>query len=200
MRIKKRTGVYQRLSLDKILNHIRKMCNDSKLPGGKLKDIDPDIIANKVVSGLYDGVESQYLNTLAAEISLAKSIEHPAYADLALRLTLDNMYKNTEELFSEAMETLYENNIINDQLIKDVREHKEILNSTIDYSRDYNLTLFGYKTLEKSYLCKLIVEGTHGESTKTNIVERPQHMWMRVSLGLHKSNIEKAIETYRFNV
>ena len=196
MKIKKRNGALENLSLNKILFRIRKICNDKKL--GKLKGIDPDIIAQKVTNRIYDGISSSEIDDLTASITIALATENPYYGDIASRITISNMHKNTNDCFSEVMELLYKNidvnglsaPIVSESLINNVRLLKNEVNDYIDYDRDYNLNYFGYKTLEKSYLMKIY------SRDNTFVVERPQHMFMRVSIGIHGNNIEKVKETY----
>jgi ribonucleoside-diphosphate reductase alpha chain len=191
MQIKKRDGRLEKLSFDKILDRLRKIQNNKEL--GKLSTIDSDVIAQKVVSSIYDGVSSTELDEEAARIAISMT-ENPEYAKLASRIIISNIHKNTSDSFSETMEQLYNNidksckpaPILADDIITIVREHSEVLNTTIDYSRDYLFDYFGYKTLEKSYLMKI----------GGKVVERPQHLYMRVALQVHKTDIENVIKTY----
>ena len=149
----------------------------------------------KVINGLYDGVTTAQLDTLAAEICATMTTIHPDYAALAARIAISNLQKNTEKSFSKAMKTLYEYTdpktgeragMISDTVYEVIKRHANTLNSTIVYGRDFNYDFFGFKTLERSYLLKV-----NGQ-----IAERPQQMLMRVSLGIHGEDIESAIETY----
>jgi ribonucleoside-diphosphate reductase alpha chain len=195
MKIQKRNGGYENLSLNKITYRLRKICNDKKL--GKLKNIDPDLIAQKVVNMIYDGISSSEIDELTAQITIALATENPEYGSISSRVIISNMHKNTTECFSEVMESLYnykdnEGTLVCKSFIKVVRENKEILDLEIDYDRDFNLEYFGYKTLEKGYLNRI-----YKSKKEFIIVERPQHMFMRVAIGIHKNNIDKVIETYR---
>ena len=160
MKIKKRDGRLEQLSFDKILYRLRKIQNDSML--GSLKTIDSDIIAQKVVSSIYDGVTSSELDEEAARIAV-NMIENMEYPKMASRITISNLHKNTTECFSDVMELLYQNvdtngnpaPILSDEFIEIVRKNKNTLNYEIDYTRDYLFDYFGYKTLEKSYLMKI---------------------------------------------
>jgi ribonucleoside-diphosphate reductase alpha chain len=197
MKIQKRDGRLEQLSFDKIIYRLKKLCNDKNL--GSLSNIDPDIIAQKVVSSIYDGVTSMELDEEAARIAISMT-EHIEYSKLASRITISNLHKSTHECFSEVMELLWGNTdkngkhspIIADDIIEIIRQHKNTLNFAIDYSRDYNFDYFGFKTLEKSYLMK-IFDKTQG---KMKVVERPQHLYMRVALGIHKEDIENVLKTY----
>ena len=149
----------------------------------------------KVIEGIYENVTTFELDNLAAEVSASLTVKHPDYAQLAARIAVSNLHKKTKKSFSETMTELYEyvNPITNQQapLLADdvyeiIQEHKEVLDSTIIYDRDFGYDYFGFKTLERSYLLRL--DG--------QIAERPQHMLMRVSIGIHKDDIDAAIETY----
>jgi ribonucleoside-diphosphate reductase alpha chain len=191
MKIKKRDGRLENLSFDKIVYRLKKLQNDKSL--GQLKTIDTDIVAQKVVSTIYDGVSSTELDEEAARIAISMT-ENLEFSKLASRLVISNMHKNTTECFSEVMEKLYNNvdtndnpaPVLADDIINLVRTHRNTLNETIDYSRDYLFDYFGFKTLEKSYLMKL--DG--------KVVERPQHLYMRVAIQVHKDSIEDIIKTY----
>ena len=191
MKIKKRDGRLENLSFDKIVYRLKKLQNDKSL--GPLKTIDTDIVAQKVVSTIYDGVSSTELDEEAARIAISMT-ENLEFSKLASRLVISNMHKNTTECFSEVMEKLYNNvdtndnpaPVLADDIITLVRKYKDQLNSCIDYSRDYLFDYFGFKTLEKSYLMRL----------DNKVVERPQHLYMRVAIQVHKDSIEDIIKTY----
>ncbi|NBU34182.1 ribonucleoside-diphosphate reductase subunit alpha [bacterium] len=193
MKIKKRDNTLEQLSFDKIIYRLKKLCNDARL--GKLETIDPDIVAQRVVSSIYDGVTSCELDEEAARIAVGM-IENPEYPQLASRIVVSNLHKSTMECFSEVMEKLYNaidangNHmpVLSDLVIELVRKHKATLNFAIDYNRDYMFDYFGFKTLEKSYLLR--VNGV--------IVERPQHMYMRVALGIHQDDIDSVLKTYEY--
>lgn len=197
MKIVKRNGRKVNVSFDKVLYRIRKVASDKNL--GVLKNIEPDIVAQDVIKNIYDGVKTSELDEMASRIAISLSIEHPEYAQLASRITISNMHKNTSECFSDSMETLFANKsgeidvpLVSEKFIEVVRENKDKINFAIDYNRDYLFDYFGYKTLERSYLLKVKNETDQGMT----LIERPQHMWMRVSLGLHLDNVDRAIETY----
>jgi ribonucleoside-diphosphate reductase alpha chain len=197
MKIKKRDGRLEQLSFDKVIYRLRKLCNDKNL--GLLTNIDPDIIAQKVVSSIYDGVTSMELDEEAARIAISMT-EHIEYSKLASRITISNLHKSTHECFSEVMELLYNNvdknnnhaPIIADDVIEIIRKYKNELNFAIDYSRDYNFDYFGFKTLEKSYLMKIF----DTDSNRMKVVERPQHLYMRVAVGIHKDDLPNILKTY----
>lgn len=157
--------------------------------------IDPVIVAKKVIEGIYDGVTTTQLDNLAAETAASLTPKHPDYAQLASRIAVSNLHKNTEKSFSVTMDKLY--NYINpktgekapllaDDVYDVIINNAEHLDSCIIYDRDYNFDYFGFKTLERSYLLRI-----DGE-----VAERPQHMYMRVAIGIHKGDIAKAVETY----
>ena len=199
MKIQKRDNSFERLSFDKILYRLRKLCNDKSL--GELKTIDPDLIAQRVVSSIYDGITSQELDEEAARIAIGMT-ENYEYSKLASRIVISNVHKSTMECFSEVMEALYNNTdkmgthapIIADDVIDIIRKNKNVLNFAIDYSRDYEFDYFGFKTLEKSYLMKILDKNTN----KMMVVERPQHLYMRVAVGIHKDNITDVLKTYNY--
>jgi ribonucleoside-diphosphate reductase alpha chain len=189
MFVQKRDGKKEPVMFDKITSRVRKMCY------GLNKLVDPVQVAMRVIEGLYDGVSTSELDNLAAEIAATMTVKHPDYAKLAARIAVSNLHKNTKKCFSEVMKDLY--NYINprtgkkapllsDETYKVILENAEKLDSTIIYNRDFSYDYFGFKTLERSYLLKL-----NGE-----IAERPQHMLMRVAIGIHQEDIAEAIETY----
>jgi ribonucleoside-diphosphate reductase alpha chain len=197
MKIQKRDGRLEQLSFDKIIYRLQKLCNDSSL--GLLTTIDPDVIAQRVVSSIYDGVTSCELDEEAARIAISLT-ENPEYQKLASRITISNAHKSTHECFSEVMERLYNNTdksgahtpILADDVIEIIRRHKNTINVAIDYKRDYLFDYFGYKTLERSYLQKIM----NNDTNVMELVERPQHLYMRVAIGIHKDNIDSILKTY----
>lgn len=189
MYVQKRDGHKEPVMFDKITARIRKLCY------GLNEMVDPLKVAMRVIEGLYDGVTTSELDNLAAEISATMTTAHPDYAKLAARISVSNLHKNTKKTFSEVMADLYEYvnprtgekaPLLSDEVFEVIQENKEILDSNIIYNRDFGYDYFGFKTLERSYLLKL-----NGE-----IAERPQHMLMRVSVGIHLNDIEAVLETY----
>ena len=189
MFVVKRDGRREPMMFDKITSRVRKLCYSLN------ERIDPIRVAMRVIEGLYDGVTTSELDNLAAEIAATMTTTHPDYARLAARISVSNLHKNTKKSFSDVMEDLYtyENPktgkkapLLADDVYKVIMDHKDILDSTIIYNRDFSYDYFGFKTLERSYLLKL--DG--------QIAERPQHMLMRVSVGIHLNDIDSVIETY----
>lgn len=190
MQVIKRNNRRESVKFDKITARIEKLCY-----GLDRRFVNAVDVAKKVIEGLYDGVPTTELDNLAAETAAALTVKHPDYALLASRIAVSNLHKNTTKSFSETMRLLYNCTdqktgkvlpLIADDVMKIIEDNAELLDSTIIYDRDYGFDYFGFKTLEKSYLLK--VDG--------KIVERPQHMYMRVSIGIHKEDIESAIKTY----
>ncbi|SDE05247.1 ribonucleoside-diphosphate reductase subunit alpha [Pedobacter soli] len=190
MFVLKRDGRKEPVQFDKITARIQKLCYslNSDL-------VDPIDVAKKVIEGLYDGVTTSELDNLAAETAASLTTKHPDYALLASRIAVSNLHKNTTKSFSGTMKMLYEYfdpkaqkeaPLIADDVYEIIEKNKDILDSSIIYDRDFGFDYFGFKTLEKSYLLKV-----NGQ-----IVERPQHLFMRVSVGIHKEDIESAIKTY----
>ncbi|MFD1314853.1 ribonucleoside-diphosphate reductase subunit alpha [Namhaeicola litoreus] len=189
MYVIKRDGRQEPIMFDKITARVKKLCYG-------LNDlVDPIKVAMRVIEGIYEGVTTSELDNLAAEIAATLTTSHPDYAVLAARIAVSNLHKNTKKSFSQTVTDLYEYvnprtgkkaPMIADDVYKIIMEHKDKLDSTIIYSRDFGYDYFGFKTLERSYLLKI-----NGQ-----IVERPQHMLMRVSIGIHKEDVDAAIETY----
>ena len=157
--------------------------------------IDPAHLTKLTIEGLYDGVSTRELDQLAAETAASLASHHPDYSRLAARICVDDLHRSTKEIFTDVVTDLREcidpeskkhAPLISEEVYGIIMENAEVLNNHIDYNRDYNYDYFGFKTLERSYLLKL-----NGE-----VAERPQHMLMRVSVGIHHGNIEKALKTY----
>ncbi|MEM9680036.1 MAG: ribonucleoside-diphosphate reductase subunit alpha [Bacteroidota bacterium] len=189
MYVVKRDGRKEPMMFDKITARVRKLCY------GLNELVDPVKVAMRVIEGLYDGVTTSELDNLAAEIAATMTTAHPDYARLAARISVSNLHKNTKKTFSDVMEDLYtyinprtgkKAPLLSDEVYKVIMENKEKLDSTIIYNRDFGYDYFGFKTLERSYLLKL----------NGKIAERPQHMLMRVSVGIHLNDLDAAIETY----
>ncbi|MFT6479662.1 MAG: ribonucleoside-diphosphate reductase alpha chain [Spirosomataceae bacterium] len=190
MYVAKRDGRRESVKFDKVTARIERLCY-----GLDPVFIQPVEVAMKVVSGIYDGVKTAELDNLAAETAASMTTKHPDYATLAARIAISNLHKNTLKSFSGTMKMLYKYvdpktgqnaSLIGESTWQVIKKNAALLDSTIIYDRDYGYDYFGYKTLEKSYLLKL--DG--------RIVERPQHMLMRVAVGIHGEEIEKVIETY----
>ena len=189
MFVLKRDGRKEPIMFDKITARIR------KLNYGLNPLVDPVRVAMRVIEGLYDGVTTSELDNLAAEIAATMTTTHPDYAKLAARISVSNLHKNTKKSFSETMTDLYlyvnprtgkKAPLLSDEVHEIIQKNADKLDSSIIYNRDFGYDFFGFKTLERSYLLKL--NGV--------IVERPQHMLMRVSIGIHLEDIEAALETY----
>ena len=189
MYVLKRDGRKEPIMFDKITARIKKLCY------GFNPLVDPVRVAMRVIEGLYDGVTTSELDNLAAEIAATMTTTHPDYASLAARISVSNLHKNTLKSFSETMKDLYEYvnpitgkkaSLLSDEVYKVIKKNAEELDSKIIYNRDFGYDYFGFKTLERSYLLKI-----NGQ-----IVERPQHMLMRVSVGIHLDDLEAVIDTY----
>lgn len=189
MYVVKRDGHREPMMFDKITARVRKLCY------GLNELVDPVKVAMRVIEGLYDGVTTSELDNLAAEIAATMTTAHPDYARLAARISVSNLHKNTKKSFSEVMHDLYtyvnprtekKAPLIADDVYEVIMANKETLDSTIIYNRDFGYDYFGFKTLERSYLLKI-----NGE-----IAERPQHMLMRVAVGIHLNDLDAVIETY----
>ena len=189
MYVVKRGSKKEPVKFDKITARIIKMCY------GLDPLVSPEAVAMKVIEGIYDGVSTSDLDNLAAEVAAAKTIDHPDYALLASRIAVSNLHKETKKTFSDVMQDLYnyidpktgENAALLSKEVHDIiMENKNLLDSSIIYDRDFRYDYFGFKTLTRSYLMKL----------NGKIAERPQQMLMRVSVGIHKNDIDSAIRTY----
>jgi len=189
MYVVKRDGHKEPVMFDKITERIKKLCYG-------LNDlVDAVKVAMRVIEGLYDGVSTSELDNLAAETAASMTIAHPDYALLAARIAISNLHSNTKKSFSETMTDMYhyvnprngqEAPLISDEVFRVIQENAEVLDSHIIYTRDFNYDYFGFKTLERSYLLKI----------NGKIVERPQHMLMRVSVGIHLDDLDAVLETY----
>ncbi|MEC7268339.1 MAG: ribonucleoside-diphosphate reductase subunit alpha, partial [Bacteroidota bacterium] len=158
--------------------------------------VQPFKIAQKVINGLYEGVTTAELDELAAEECATMTTEHPDYAILAARIAVSNLHKRTKKNFSEVVTDLYKYvdpvtqkpaSLVSKELYEVVQKNQEELDAAIIHSKDYHYDFFGFKTLERAYLLRL--DGA--------VAERPQHMLMRVSLGIHMEDIESALVTYK---
>ena len=189
MYVIKRDGQKEPVMFDKITERIKKLCYG-------LNDlVDAVKVAMRVIEGLYDGVSTSELDNLAAETAASMTISHPDYAQLAARIAISNLHSNTNKSFSETMNEMYHYvnprngqsaPLLSEEVHNVIQENAAFLNSHIIYTRDFNYDYFGFKTLERSYLLKI----------NGKIVERPQHMLMRVSVGIHLDDLKSVIETY----
>ncbi len=186
----KRDGTSESVKFDKITARIQKLSY-----GLDPAHVDSILVAKKVIDGVYDGVTTSELDNLAAETAASLTVRHPDYALLASRIAVSNLHKNTIKSFSKTIEELYNYidpktntraSLIADDVYQIVQNNAQLLDSSIIYDRDFGYDYFGFKTLERSYLLKM-----HGK-----VAERPQHMLMRVAVGIHKNEIESAIATY----
>ena len=191
MYVVKRDGRREAVKFDKITARIKKLCY------GLNPLVAPEKVAMKVIEGLFDGVTTSELDNLAAEVAATNTITHPDYALLASRIAVSNLHKNTKKSFSETIKDLYnyidpktakKAPLISDEVYNIIAKNADVLDSTIIYDRDFRYDFFGFKTLERSYLLKL----------KGQVAERPQQMLMRVAVGIHKEDLDSAIETYNY--
>lgn len=189
MQVIKRTGRREDVSFDKITARIKKLCYGLNLLVNYIE------ISKKVIQGLYDGVTTTELDNLAAETAASLAAQHPDYAVLAARIAVSNLHKNTDKSFSRTMKELYnyidpktgdKAGLIGEDTYKIIQKHKDKLDAAIIYDRDYEFDYFGFKTLERSYLLRM----------DKQVVERPQQLFLRVSVGIHGEDIDSAIETY----
>jgi len=189
MYVVKRDGHKEPVMFDKITERIKKLCY------GLNELVDPVKVAMRVIEGLYDGVSTSELDNLAAETAASMTIAHPDYAQLAARIAISNLHSNTKKSFSETMNEMYhyinprtnqESPLLAEEVHKVIMDNAEFLDSHIIYNRDFNYDYFGFKTLERSYLLKI----------NGKIVERPQHMLMRVAVGIHLGDLKSVMETY----
>lgn len=174
---------------DKITARVKKLCY------GLDTSVDATGVTLKVIEGIYDGVTTSELDNLAAEVAATLTVKHPGYAQLASRIAVSNLHSNTQKSFSDSMRALYEYvdpktgesaSLLAEDVYEVIQKNQEILDSTIIYDRDFQYDFFGFKTLERSYLLK--IDG--------KVAERPQHMLMRVAVGIHKGDIDSVIATY----
>lgn len=190
MYVLKRDGRKEPVMFDKITSRIQKLCY-----GLNMEFIDPPSITLKVINGLYAGVTTVELDNLAAEIAATLTTKHPDYAVLAARIAVSNLHKETKKTFSEVMDDLRtminpktgrHQPMLSEQHHQIIMKNADTFNSTIIYDRDFSYNYFGFKTLERSYLLR--IDG--------KVVERPQHMLMRVAVGIHGEDLDAVIVTY----
>jgi ribonucleotide reductase alpha subunit len=185
----KRDGHSEPVSFDKITTRIVNLCS------GLDAIVDPIVVAQKVVSGVYPGVTTAQLDELAAETAASCSTQHPDFSRLAARISVSNHHKNTKASFCENIVRFFHHKhpktgldapLVSEELFNICMANKEVIDARLNYERDYLFDYFGFKTLEKSYLMRF--DGV--------VVERPQQMFMRVALGIHGDDLEAAFETY----
>ena len=190
MKVKKRDGSLEEMRYDKITRRIQHFCDDLDI-----EYVDPTLVTLKVTQGIYDGISTVELDTLAAETAASLVTTHPDYAKLAGRLAVSNLHKTTPKRFSQCIKELYnfiepktgkESSLINDDVYKFVLQNKDVLDGAVTQERDFDFDYFGFKTLERSYLLKI----------NARIVERPQYMYMRVAVGICNGDLEMALRIY----
>lgn len=189
MKVINRKGESEEVRFDKILDRIE------GLRYGLHESVDPAKVAKAVIEGMADGITTRELDKLAAETAASMMTTHPDYGKLAARIAVSDLHKQTRDSFSDTITDLYEYvdpvtnksaPLIADDVYEIIQANKDTLDAAVRYERDYEYDFFGFKTLERSYLLKI-----DGE-----IAERPQHMLMRVAVGIHKDDIQSALETY----
>ena len=189
MEVTKRNGIKEPVYFDKITKRLRILIDE-----GQLKKIDPIIIAQQVIQNLYDGITTLELDNLSARVCASLSSNEPNYGLLGGRIYISNLHKSTPDSFYESckllMENLDRNNdpspLLSNKIFKIIESNKDLIESKIVMDRDYFVDFFGFKTLEKAYLMK----------SNEVIIERPQYMWMRVSIGIHEDDLDSVFETY----
>jgi ribonucleoside-diphosphate reductase alpha subunit len=190
MKVTKRNGSFEPISFDKVLGRIRK--------ASKNLQVNPDSLTQQVLARIYDGVKTSEIDELTGQLAASLSTTHPDYGILASRIAISNHQKNTDPSFTNVMIALHNQinpktneqvSYVNDEITNIVKEHGKEIDAKIDHDRDYVFDYFGFKTLEKSYLLR---------DSNRKILERPQHLWMRVSLAIWPHDLKKAFETYDY--
>lgn len=185
----KRDGTKAEIKQQRIRERLQGLCG-----GLNMDYLNLDVVTGKVYAGIYNGIKTSQLDTLSAETCAYMTMVHPDYSKLASRIEISNLHKETHDDYAKVVEQLDQMtdkqgrnaSLIHSELLRVVKANADKINAKIDYSRDFNYDFFGFKTLERSYLLK--VDG--------QIVERPQHMLMRCSLGIHLDDLESAFATY----
>ncbi len=185
MKVITRSGKEEDVRFDLITDKIKELSNYSEKWGKKL-DTDPVFIAQNVCSLIYDNITTVELDNFSASFSATLFKKNPDYLILASRISINNHHKNTGGNFVESMKTLNDNGIISDDFISILDKIKDFVNETIDYERDYQLSYFGFKSLEKSYLLR----------NTEKIIERPQDIFMRVAIAIHGENTDMVKKVY----
>jgi len=185
----KRDGQQEEVKFDRVTDRLQALCG-----GLNPKYVDPVRVAQKVIEGMYNGIKTADIDTLAAETCAYMSQRHPDFSILAARVAVSNLHKNTSSSFLETSNMLFHyvdkqgrpSPLLSEEVWQFISAHGQELDDALNFQRDYDYDYFGFKTLEKSYLLKL--DG--------RIVERPQHMLMRVACGIHAGDVQAAIDTY----
>ena len=194
MYILKRDGRKQNIDLNKITTRITKLMNREPV----LKNVDPILISQKVVAGLYAGVSTTQLDILACDTAIFMSLSHPDYGELASRLSVSNLHKSTLDSYEATCDLLYNHvnkitkehaPLISEECYKIIIDNIDVIQAAFDYEKDYTYEYFGFKTLEKAYLLKI-----NGQ-----VIERIQHMLMRVAVGIHKNDIQGVLKMYKLS-
>ena len=189
LHVKKRSGKLEAVSFDKILDRVKKIGEEVNLTHVKYS-----ALVMKIIDQLYSGIETSKIDELTSEQCASLTTVSYEYGILASRVAISNHHKNTSKSLKETVEKLWSFNdvhgnrspIISEEYYNLVMKHSEVLDNVINYDRDYSFDYFGFKTLERAYLLR----------KDKIVVERPQHMWMRVALCIHKDNLERVFETY----
>ena len=190
MKVQKRNGSFEPISFDKVLGRIRK--------ASKSLQVNPDSLSQQVLSRIYDGVKTSELDELSSQLAASLCTTHPDYGTLASRIAVSNHQKNTDASFTNVVLSLSDQidpktkehvSYISNELLELVKAHGKEIDAKIDHDRDYLFDYFGFKTLEKSYLLR---------DSHHKILERPQYLWMRVSLALWSTDLKRAFETYDY--
>jgi len=188
MQVVKRNGVRENVSFDKVLQRIRKASRGLK--------VNPDILSQQVLARIVDGIKTAELDELTAQMAASLCTTHPDWGTLASRIVISNHHRNTVSSFSEAVRILSNQTMpktgepisyVSQEIISVVAANSKEIDAYINYDRDYDFDYFGFKTLEKSYLLR---------DSSMNVIERPQHMWMRVALALWSADLPQAFKTY----
>ena len=175
----KRGGQHEPVSFDQVLRRIQKLADG-------LEHVNPDLVAQRVCSQIQNGIKTSELDEFAAETcAMMQARYHPNYGKLAARILIDNHHKLTPARLIDSAQVLFDEGIVSESYYRVTQDLK--IESMIDYSRDFMFDYFGYKTLERGYLLKRLDDRTW---------ERPQHMWMRVAIQLHGSDLNRVQETY----
>ena len=190
MKVIKLNGKFEVVSFDKILKRVKSLGSECNIT------INYTSFVMKVIDQIYDGITTMKIDELSAELGASLSVQNPDYSKLAGYVIVSNHHKNTPTNFFTACKKLYNNKdihgkhvpIINESIWKIVQKNKTELESIIQHRRDYDIDYFGFKTLERSYLLKI----------NNEIIERPQYLWMRVSIAIHGNDMEKVKETYNY--